>query len=94
VAYVPTRSRQYQLPHSFTSAFSTQAIHLEKAKSQTDPDAGSWKPLAMSFESIGIGKNMKMLVLLIASVTAILEVFICCESVWNWWKGEAGDTLE
>ncbi|KAJ5368996.1 uncharacterized protein N7496_008756 [Penicillium cataractarum] len=70
------------------------ALRMEKAKPQTDPDAGALKPLAMSFESIGIGKNMKRLVLLIASVTATLELFIWCESIWNWWKGEEGDKLE
>lgn len=67
---------------------------MEKAKTQADPDSGAWKPLAMSFESIGVGKNMKMLILLVASVTATLELFIWCESIWNWWKGKEGDKLE
>ncbi|KAJ5438183.1 uncharacterized protein N7458_009181 [Penicillium daleae] len=72
---------------------------MEKAKSQAEADSGlgskpAWTPVAMSFESLGIGKNMKNLVLLIASVTAALELFIWCESIWNWWKAEEGDRVE
>jgi hypothetical protein len=68
-------------------------MRTEKAKTR-DPDPGVITPLAMSFESIGIGKNVKRIVLLMATVTAMLELFIWCESTWNWWKGEEGDKLE
>lgn len=98
MAAFPIRSWHSQLPHLSSSAFSTQAIRTEKAKAHPEQDSGlgskpGLTPLAMSFESLGIGKNMKMLVILIASVTATLELFIWCESIWNWWKGEEGDQV-
>lgn len=67
-----------------------------KAHPEQDAELGSkpgWTPLAMCFESLGIGKNMKMLVILIASVTASLELFIWCEYIWEWWKCEDGDQV-
>lgn len=94
VAYLPLRSRQYQSPHSLTSAFSTHATRMDKAKSQNNSDDDAWKPFAMTFESIGVRENVKKIIIALAFVTATLELFAWCESIWTWWKGEDGDKLE
>ncbi|EPS29245.1 hypothetical protein PDE_04194 [Penicillium oxalicum 114-2] len=77
-------------PHLSAPAFSTHASQLVKARIEAahEPELGrepSLNALAMTFASLGIGKNMQRLVILVASVTAALELFIWCEYVWNWW---------
>ncbi|KAJ5485485.1 hypothetical protein N7539_005473 [Penicillium diatomitis] len=76
--------------HLVAPAFSTHASQLVKARMEAahESELGrepSLNALTMTFESLGIGKNMQRLVILIASVTAALELFIWCEYVWNWW---------
>lgn len=94
VAHLPRRSRQYQPPHSLSSAFSTHALRMGKAKSQNNPDNDPCKPFAMTFESNGVRENVKKIIIALAFVTAILELFAWCESIWTWWKREEGDNLE
>ncbi|KAF3392639.1 hypothetical protein F1880_008660 [Penicillium rolfsii] len=94
VAHLPLRFRQYQPPHSFSTAFSTHAVRLGKAKSENSPDDDAWKPFAMTFESARVRENVKKMIIGLAVVTATLELFVWCESIWTWWKGKEGDKLD
>lgn len=97
---LPKLTTHHRVEVDSRSAFSTRTTSLGTAQSQRKPDNNYWgskpfgTPLAMSFESLGIRKNMQLLVMLVLSVGAILEAFLWGEKVWIWYKGEEGDRLD
>ncbi|KAJ5291275.1 hypothetical protein N7478_000526 [Penicillium angulare] len=50
-------------------------------------------PLAMSFRSIGIWKNTKLLLFIFICVSGTIQLFIWSEELWKWWKNEEGDEV-
>ncbi|OQE21816.1 hypothetical protein PENSTE_c011G07043 [Penicillium steckii] len=97
---LPRHTTHHRVVVGSRSTFSTRTNILEHAQSQRKPDDNYWgskpfgTPLAMSFESLGIRKNVQLLVMLVLSVGAILEAFLWGEKVWIWYKGEEGDRLD
>lgn len=93
-----TPLRQGGLPSS-SSTFTTHAIRMNETHEQPKrgTDLGS-KPfdsqLAMSFESLGFRKKLKLLVLVILGTSAVIETLIWGEHAWVWWKGEEGDRID
>ncbi|KAJ5728801.1 uncharacterized protein N7483_003309 [Penicillium malachiteum] len=88
-ATIPTRSRPF-----------TTFLHLHQKpteKQKSDPNYYGSKPpetpLAMSFESIGIGKNLKLLILTMLAVSGTIEVLTYGREIWLWWKGSEGDEV-
>jgi hypothetical protein len=41
---------------------------------------------AVSFESLGIGRNMKVVLLVVLGVFGSIETVFWCKAVWIWWK--------
>jgi type II secretory pathway component PulM len=66
-------------------------------RSKQVSDSGSspiGTPLAVRFESLSFRKRLKLLVLVILSVSALVETLIWGEAIWVWWKGEEGDSID
>lgn len=42
---------------------------------------------SVSFESLGISRNMKVVLLVILSVFGSIETYFWCKAIWTWWKG-------
>lgn len=42
---------------------------------------------AFSLDSLGLSKNMKMVVLVLISIFGTIETWFYCQAIWRWWKG-------
>lgn len=42
---------------------------------------------SVSFESLGISRNMKVVLLVILGVFGSIETYFWCRAIWTWWKG-------
>ncbi|KAJ5724583.1 hypothetical protein N7493_006311 [Penicillium malachiteum] len=88
-AAIPTRSQP------FTTFLQLHQKPTEEQKA--DPNYYGSRPpetpLAMSFESIGIGKNLKLLIITMLAVSGTIEVLTYGREIWLWWKGSEGDEV-
>ena len=48
----------------------------------------------MSFESLGIGKNMKVFLLVILGVFGSIETWFWCKAIWIWWKKRSDNDFD
>lgn len=89
------------------STFSTRAVLLKtndtiKGPSKPRPDARNTEtehedPLitpSVSLESLGIGKNMKIFLLVVLSIFGTIETWFWCKAIWIWWKGGESEETE
>ncbi|EZF33552.1 hypothetical protein H109_01942 [Trichophyton interdigitale MR816] len=82
-----------------TSKFSTYSARsnsktASKASSSgVDSDANNdpYRTPPVSLESLGIGKNMKIILLIVLSVLGTIETWFWCKAIWTWWKGGKKD---
>ena len=59
-------------------------------KASADPQMPSF-----SFESLGIGPRMRIVVIALICVFGTIETGFYCVAIWRWWKGdEASETVE
>lgn len=42
---------------------------------------------AFSLDSLGLSKNMKIVVLVLISIFGTIETWFYCQAIWRWWKG-------
>lgn len=50
---------------------------------------------SVSFEGLGISRNMKVILLVILGVFGSVETYFWCRAIWTWWRGgEDGDAHE
>lgn len=105
---VPLRSLARLTPTA--SSFSTQTPHLALSSKSSPVKPGSAKThesdqdgevqaqaeaLSVSFEGLGISRNMKVVLLVILGVFGSIETYFWCRAVWTWWRGgEEGDGQE
>ncbi|KEY75139.1 hypothetical protein S7711_10483 [Stachybotrys chartarum IBT 7711] len=99
----PTRVTSSKLSvgtYSKNTRFSTASMHANQQKTPEQPKAakanGPQEIETPSFDlaSLGLGKNMRILVLAIVSVFGTIETWFWCKVIWRWWKGESTDKLE
>lgn len=43
---------------------------------------------SVSFEGLGISRNMKVVLLVILGVFGSIETYFWCRAIWTWWKGD------
>lgn len=41
---------------------------------------------AFSLDSLGLSKNMKIVVLVLISIFGTIETWFYCQAIWRWWK--------
>ncbi|KFA69071.1 hypothetical protein S40285_10314 [Stachybotrys chlorohalonatus IBT 40285] len=99
----PTRVTSSKLSieaYSKHTRFSTASMHANQPKSPEQPKAakanGPQEIETPSFDlaSLGLGKNMKILVLAIISIFGTIETWFWCKVIWRWWRGESTDNPE
>lgn len=59
---------------------------------QNGKSGESVEPPAFNLESLGLSRNMKLLVLGIVSVFGTIETWFWCKAIWRWWKGAEADS--
>ncbi|KAJ5331256.1 hypothetical protein N7476_001039 [Penicillium atrosanguineum] len=82
-----TRAPSYSLMFS-TKSMSSNKMYT-KTKPKSNPEESASDPLqtsSVSLESLGIGKNMKLLLLAILCVFGTIETWFWCKATWIWWK--------
>ncbi|RSL50318.1 hypothetical protein CEP54_011995 [Fusarium duplospermum] len=42
---------------------------------------------AFSLESLGLSKNMRIVILVLVSIFGTIETWFYCQAIWRWWKG-------
>ncbi|EGD90233.1 hypothetical protein H112_02704 [Trichophyton rubrum D6] len=86
-----------------TSKFSTYPLRFNsKTPNDTsssgvgsDPNNDPYRTPPVSLESLGIGKNMKIVLLVVLSVLGTIEMWFWCKAIWTWWKGgEKNENVE
>lgn len=50
-------------------------------------------PLAMSFDAMGLGKNLRLFIVAMLSASAIIEGLTYGREIWIWWRGDEGDPV-
>ncbi|CAG9954772.1 unnamed protein product [Clonostachys rosea f. rosea IK726] len=48
---------------------------------------------SFSLSSLGLSKNMKILVLGIISIFGTIETWFWCKAIWRWWKGSETEAV-
>ncbi|KAH6887414.1 hypothetical protein B0T10DRAFT_489769 [Thelonectria olida] len=66
-----------------------ESITVKKEPDPQQPNNANPSYPAFSFEALGIGKNMKIVLIIILSIFGTLETWFYCQAVWRWWKGTA-----
>lgn len=46
---------------------------------------------SVSLESLGIGRNMKLFLLVVFSIFGTIETWVWCKAIWIWWKGQENE---
>lgn len=49
---------------------------------------------SVSLESLGIGRNMKLFLLVVLSIIGTIETWFWCKAIWIWWKGDGNKEVE
>lgn len=79
------------LNYSFTSRVyqnhkTTQDPNQTKPKRNTIPELNPSYP-AFNLNSLGLGKRMKIAVIIIVSIFGTIETWFWCTAIWRWWQG-------
>lgn len=82
-----------------TSKFSTYpgrfdsktTSNTSSSRLDSDPNNDPYRTPPVSLESLGIGKNMKIVLLAVLSLLGTIETWFWCTAIWAWWKGGEKD---
>lgn len=47
----------------------------------------------MSFEAMGLGKNLRLFLVIMLSASALIEGLTYGREIWIWWRGDEGDPV-
>lgn len=48
---------------------------------------------ALSLDSLGLGKNMKIFLLVLLGIFGSMETYFYCRAIWRWWSKSSNETL-
>ena len=76
--------------------FSTQLARCrpqqaKQGSNSNNPAPGEPEIPSFSLDSLGLSKNMKMLVVGLVCVFGTIETWFWCQAIWRWWKGGEGE---
>ena len=43
-----------------------------------------------SIDGLGLGKNMKVFLVVVLCIFGTMETWFYCKAIWQWWKGKTG----
>ncbi|EFR03332.1 hypothetical protein MGYG_06329 [Nannizzia gypsea CBS 118893] len=72
---------------TYAALFNSKSPSNASAGPDSDPNNDPYRTPPVSLESLGIGKNMKILLLVVLSVLGTIETWFWCKAIWTWWKG-------
>ncbi|KAH8422539.1 uncharacterized protein LDX57_000293 [Aspergillus melleus] len=101
VPLLTRRGAQFTLPNLARQPFSTRTTLLNKQHAsssqaqskiaaQREPVESAPELPALNLDSLGLGRNMKILVIVLLSIFGTMETYFYCRAIWRWWKG-SGD---
>lgn len=64
----------------------TQDPNQPKPKRNAIPEPNPSYP-AFNLNSLGLGKRMKIAVIIIVSIFGTIETWFWCTAIWRWWQG-------
>lgn len=73
-----------------TTTTTTTAQHLKKPAAAAESDSGNPELPKFSLDGLGIGKNMKIFLVVVLSIFGTMETWFYCKAIWRWWYGEQG----
>ncbi|GIK06334.1 hypothetical protein Aspvir_001981 [Aspergillus viridinutans] len=78
---------------SFSTHFAVanKQIGSQKGQSQ-DPHPQDPEIPSFSFDSLGLSRTTKTVVLVILGIFGTIESWFWVETIWRWWKSDAEDT--
>ncbi|RMJ11819.1 hypothetical protein CDV36_008527 [Fusarium kuroshium] len=59
----------------------------KQSQAHQPQDPGNPELPAFSLESMGLSKNMRIVVLVLISIFGTMETWFYCQAIWRWWKG-------
>ncbi|EFE39802.1 conserved hypothetical protein [Trichophyton verrucosum HKI 0517] len=74
-----------------TSNISSSSSSSSSSGLDSDPNNDPYRTPPVSLESLGIGKNMKIVLLIVLSLLETIETWFWCKAIWTWWKGGEKD---
>ncbi|KAH7309649.1 hypothetical protein B0I35DRAFT_482401 [Stachybotrys elegans] len=78
---------------STSAHFSAAKKPANKTDQRSDPNQDIEIP-AFDFKSLGLSKNMRIVVLVIVSIFGTFETYFYCMAIWRWWKGKQAEAAE
>ena len=97
VLNIPFSQHRLPSPPSSSVPFSTQGPRLSQPSSQpksnhkeqpTPTQPGS-ELKGVTWESLGISRNMRIVVIVLFSGVATVETWFYCQWAWRWWKNRS-----
>ena len=82
----------------------TTRLHTNKKPSGQQTDVPNAKTFAsqgtqangnpelpkVSLDGLGLGKNMKVFLVVVLCIFGTMETWFYCKAIWQWWKGKTG----
>ncbi|VUC25093.1 unnamed protein product [Clonostachys rosea] len=83
---------QHRLLYTYAARLSAQNGSQQQAGGSKNKNDDIEMP-SFDLSSLGLSKNMKILVLGIISIFGTIETWFWCKAIWRWWKGSETESV-
>ncbi|CAI6064835.1 unnamed protein product [Clonostachys chloroleuca] len=84
------------IQHRLLSTYAARLNAKNGGQKQADGSKNNNGDIEMpsfNLNSLGLSKNMKILVLGIISIFGTIETWFWCKAIWRWWKGSETEAV-
>ncbi|CAG9989525.1 unnamed protein product [Clonostachys byssicola] len=83
---------QHRLFSTYAARLNGQNDRRQQADGRNNNNGDVEMP-SFNLNSLGLSKNMKILVLGIISIFGTVETWFWCKAIWRWWKGAGTEAV-